>query len=1549
MIKFKPPRAFQESPPFIQRLSKTLYKALACLIWTPGKNQHLQYMFLLASNFQYILMLLWIQFTLFHSELKDSLALSIARICGFFLLKNIPESHSDYLLIFLYVYFATILSGMCFLCCQLVGKQAVSVKMKRAIFITSQFHLSAAFWTCSSILLYCIVGYAQENQILLFGKTSFGSPGLRAVHILLVVLNFFLAIIMSLFSYDPLKGSNVLSMTSPMFQILTFVFKGFVCLLLFWDNENKDLLNWILALGSVMITSSRHWNMMKIFPYYEFTPMNISLVMSTVSEVLSVSSLFTLGLREKISTTGGGESLILIQVLLVPLIVKLSKEAFERRMKRLVTTNKGELKSEEEVFNKIFALSYILKSADFSISVRDNSSLKELEQRGSWVYYSKLLGERGSDGEEVTLTSFNEVFSKYIYELLLTSIQKLQRNTNLKFFLANFILHKKMGFVKGLNYLQQVKEQCWYNSIKCWTLLDFYQEKSGDIFHGGLDMKVFIELADKSRALVEMIYANSKRYVEFWRLYTKTSLEVKRLVDRSEKIEEEDKRIRKFWADFDLKEKYLQKEFLMLYSIYLSLVRNATYSAIKLQRKMEAIFEINNPSVDMNATKNIDILNDRTLMSPENITMSISIAKDTFGKILQVSGSISETVGWTRRSILGKNFEAITPAFAKEEALKILKVDQENMLNKVISHYLILNKKGYLVPCNAYFCLHPNIKEGLRILAIFRATKEHNEFLVAEPCGVIKGFSAKIGATLNLSLAEKINIKNLCVDNKSPFDQEDLPVTGFFHFIPFRAVKGDKTREYYISVGHYHLNQNCYLINFLSGDFSSPTLSTFPSKEKDQVLPTLLHSCERTEENIIPPVGSARCLVLKTNFQNTMTEEAYRYDSYPEDPLSFRFNSEAAPIVTEENPSPRNKEDLMTNSKEAQSFLLQSPQNSNKLLQFEKAMYSVSKGRQIKILNYLFIAYIVKAVVLLIIFQGINSRTTETVTKNTEIATAALIRLMRLNNLHSQAACLVKIDDGVIFMNRYIAFGIPNLKYVCGSTMDRVSRDLLSANNRLRNLVEEIEERYSESLYKKIPVHISDDQGNTVENQTANSFDLTVQLAAVAQKISKTPLPKIKGNDANTYFLIKNILDDLLISSEMGLRVVTEDMNTKVSNFTKISEGFVTIIIISGACLFGYFMLVIFIIKRDREKILDIFQRLDGEMCKTHMQLVESFCFVMIQNDMDIQLFGGSLQKKRFFSFLDSLKQFDIRKRKLANEKGVHKALKKLTLATLASLFVIFLGFLVIVLLTHSQNQTITRKVNMLVTFNYHNYEHSLLKNVLPDYIAGAFNMTFRSRPFHEEWARTFKETSHMDQEFVQILDRETGFGEDEMLRKLITGNLCEASPAEIALFVGNPCDKVMNGLPKTGIKGIYDSSVYWMESLYANFEASNKTHNDSVKAMSYKEQIGLEFASFGYSKIAFEKISQRMESQLHKDVMRFNNRIKHTVVAFSLIYVLGVFVAWRWVERMLFKESIKWKGLFKMIPPAIVLSNKLMKFYLFQNKDSGTGYGYGPGYGPGY
>ena len=145
MFKFKPPRAFQESVPFIQKFSKTLSRALVYLLWTPANNKYLQYMFLLASNLQYILILLWIQLTLFHSELKNGLASSILSICEFLLLKNIYEAKMNFLLIFMYVYFVTVLSGIYFLGSQIARSRMISVNMKKFIMIISQFHISIAF------------------------------------------------------------------------------------------------------------------------------------------------------------------------------------------------------------------------------------------------------------------------------------------------------------------------------------------------------------------------------------------------------------------------------------------------------------------------------------------------------------------------------------------------------------------------------------------------------------------------------------------------------------------------------------------------------------------------------------------------------------------------------------------------------------------------------------------------------------------------------------------------------------------------------------------------------------------------------------------------------------------------------------------------------------------------------------------------------------------------------------------------------------------------------------------------------------------------------------------------------------------------------------------------------------------------------------------------------------------------------------------------------------------------------------------------------------
>ena len=104
--------------------------------------------------------------------------------------------------------------------------------------------------------------------------------------------------------------------------------------------------------------------------------------------------------------------------------------------------------------------------------------------------------------------------------LLSSSIEKYKENRKLKLFIANFILHQNEGMLKGLDYLQQVRRsQRGFNRVRSAMLWEEYQKKLQNKYEGNLDIKTFLQLEESSRKFIEMIYSNTKRYVDFWKTY----------------------------------------------------------------------------------------------------------------------------------------------------------------------------------------------------------------------------------------------------------------------------------------------------------------------------------------------------------------------------------------------------------------------------------------------------------------------------------------------------------------------------------------------------------------------------------------------------------------------------------------------------------------------------------------------------------------------------------------------------------------------------------------------------------------------------------------------------------------------------------------------------------------------------------------------------------------------------------------------------------------------------------------------------------------------
>lgn len=72
--------------------------------------------------------------------------------------------------------------------------------------------------------------------------------------------------------------------------------------------------------------------------------------------------------------------------------------------------------------------------------------------------------------------------------------------------------------------------------------------------------------------------------------------------------------------------------------------------------------------------------------------------------------------------------------------------------------------------------------------------------------------------------------------------------------------------------------------------------------------------------------------------------------------------------------------------------------------------------------------------------------------------------------------------------------------------------------------------------------------GAVVGSQTTTTFELVTQLVATADRIVHKPLPLIKGQSSDVYFIYKNSVDKLLVQSEEGLSVIADDTNAKLDD-----------------------------------------------------------------------------------------------------------------------------------------------------------------------------------------------------------------------------------------------------------------------------------------------------------------------------------------------------------------------------------------------------------------
>jgi len=1413
------------------------------------------------------------------SQNSDNFTYAVDKTVKAFLLLGDFRNNSNVPMICVYIYVAILMVFACTMswkCFQARQRRFQRIE-KLLIVSVSQFHLSVGFWSCNALLIMSVTEARKEKFEYIGGEIYFDNTVLVLMHILLILFNIGIGLIMSIFSYDPFKRSNLSASTASIDQFLAFLFKCAISLLI--GLNNHEGFAWLITLAGCLLSVLRHITIMHKFPYYNETVMRLNLIFSSIS-LLILGIAF---LSQIFPTLKSNHLVIYLDILLFPFFAKYQISFLQKTVSKFLTLPLQELKTEDDVLKKIFAWESTITGQKICLTTQKDYERKDIEFWG-FCCNSQTLKEE----------CFQEDYSKRIRiclkDLLVECLAKFKDSSHLKLFLAEFIVNQQgtEDLIAGLNYLHQTTSRGILNRIAAVPLWKLYQDRISKEFQnaGEFDFKSFFEFEKSTKGFIELIHSNTADILKFWDAFKKPNLGTLFLTQQSVKVGERDEKIQNLYEEISVAFPKFLKELGLVYSTYLISVWSAESRAKKIQE---------NSIISSSARER------KQNLTSEALVLNISMEKEKFGEIVYSSVNISKSLGWNSKEVVGKNVNFLYPKFLKKINTQLLKdaFEKNPSKRKRFSEIYLLKKKGDLVPCFFETSIHPDIQQGIQCITVIQENAEQFEQIILSQSGtVVLGFTRKIGKFLLLKAQDKISFRDICRNSHhfEAFIQSKIKEEGqkiLLHLTPNQR-KSSKTFQFTVCVKlHQNHEDFFWILNFFSTDISDKQLKNSQNTEDQEIL----DSIPSEKEN---------------------------------EPLTIRCTTEAilAPKCISDRSSLLLLEDIQQNTTiDPAAFL----ERDSERWKVENALYRISKEKRIRLLNILFLIFLLFTTGLLYGFQNRNTQVLNTLTANVDIAATSLTRLLRIINVYGLCLYQLSFSEGTMFIDRFAQWGLPNAKAATLVQFSLSVTDLLFYNTKLRNSIDRIEEGLTGSLDQKIPVYDLDLNGAVYTNRSLNSFDLVTEIVAKIQKIKFKKYNQIFGNnDTDIAFIIHNAVDSLLEISEQSIFVVKEDAQEKIENLLKRTFFLVALMGVFGLMLFGFFGYIVLLIIRDRRKCLDILRRIDEADVCDYLNGVQRFCSLLEGKDFSIQLVHEQIEElKGSFRLHQCQQQNPMRKKKPANHRGRDRQIIQVILFVFALVLFIFFGYFCMYAMVSNQNQKISNKVDLMVDSNYHFYEISLMKTSMLRYFNGFTNMTLRSRPYDKEWKKIYQDFSNINNELTKVTDMQNGLGKDPGVTELLVGDLCEQPLSSFAKVFGHPCDDVLNGVARKGILGIINAFLYLYQTSKPDFDGSSMTKNDSIRILNSPEQIQSEVLVPIYYMHSCDTINQRMRKQLLKDASEQTKIVQDVAIFFILVYLTVVPVLWWKVQKLLVEEKVKWRRIFRMVPITLAASSKMIKTYI--------------------
>ena len=520
-------------------------------------------------------------------------------------------------------------------------KKILSQSLIKILSVLLILHSKILFFPIQSFLL-SLINFYQDTSCRLITEL-YCQIGWFVGTVCLCILNFLLAFVKEFIFYQHLKSKDFYACKTNRYHQALILYK-LGALLVLLENENLDYLLKANSIFLVVFNSGLLYILYTKLPFYKFSILRITTIMSASSLSLSILSVI-----QAFVTNSQIQNGIQMIIPIVPFIgakvgLLMLKRLFEHILK---------IKSLSPEYAVHFGL--LLKE----LTVKYSSFLTDKPFFPSIHAFTGILAHLNINFTELQSVESNMFEKQKLYQYVIEKLEYcLRRNPSshiVMIFLTQIYLKKFRNYVKTMDLLK-ILSKALKPSIHQRIAIDGLNNMLRKIRkieriseNKMLDVDRIFQYKELTNLMRLKMLTETKLHLEFWNNLRIGNIDIKTTIDQNEEIEfllttinrQFHKEYTNFQTNFQLP--------ILMYSVYLKALRYLPYEALKYLERFRILVSNYSPENEFN------------IYSETSAVAIISLESTKAGQIIDVTENIHDLFEINRNDIIGFNFGCFFP------------------------------------------------------------------------------------------------------------------------------------------------------------------------------------------------------------------------------------------------------------------------------------------------------------------------------------------------------------------------------------------------------------------------------------------------------------------------------------------------------------------------------------------------------------------------------------------------------------------------------------------------------------------------------------------------------------------------------------------------------------------------------------------------------------------------------------------------------------------------------------------------------------------------